>query len=202
MLFIIAALLPNVSVAKSRQADSALINFFNNVKTLSADFKQVVLDEELVMIQETSGKLWIQRPGKFRWNYLLPYQQQIISNGSKIWTYDIDLAQVTVRPMTKALGQTPASLIAGKGRIKDKFIIKHQGKIGSLDWTQLTSKDKESQFGKVRVGFENGQIKILEMIDNFGQTTRIVLSKVRQNKKINSKKFQFKAPEGVDVVGQ
>ena len=202
-LMIALLLLPGLSPAPAMAAKTdSLQRFFRDVKTYSAHFDQVVLDEGLNLIQESSGNLWIQRPGKFRWHYDKPFEQHIVGDGEKVWSYDVELQQVTVRPMTGALGYTPAILMAGRGRLKDNFTVKPLGRQGSLEWTQMMPKKKDGGFEDIRIGFENGRIRVLEMVDSFDQTTRLTLSEAKENKKINPDKFSFKVPQGVDVVGQ
>jgi len=202
-LIIALLLLPGLSLAPAMAAKTdSLQRFFRDVKTYSAHFDQVVLDEGLNLIQESSGNLWIERPGKFRWHYDKPFEQHIVGDGEKVWSYDVELQQVTVRPTTGALGYTPAILMAGRGRLKDNFTVKPLGRQGSLEWTQMMPKKKDGGFEDIRIGFENGRIRVLEMVDSFDQTTRLTLSEAKENKKIDPDKFRFKVPQGVDVVGQ
>lgn len=191
----------DTGAAKKPPRDN-LQRFFQNVKTYSAAFNQVVLDEGLNVIQESSGRLWIQRPGKFQWAYNQPFKQYIIGDGEKVWVYDVELKQATVREMQGALGQTPAILLAGKGRLMQNFKVKRLGRQGKLEWMQMIPRNKDGGFEDIRLGFEGRRLRMLEMIDGFGQTTRVTLSDARENKKIDPKRFRFTPPEGVDVVGQ
>lgn len=201
-------LLTSVLVATTLTAGGAstgpddLRRFFKDVHSFTARFNQVVLDESLNMLQESSGTLWIQRPNRFRWNYDVPFEQQIVGDGKKIWVYDVELQQVTVRQLTGGLGNTPAILLAGRGVLDDDFTVKALGVQGKLQWLQLIPKVNDGGFEDIRVGFEKGKIRMLEMIDGFGQTTRIALRDAAENVKINPKKFEFDPPPGVDVVQQ
>jgi outer membrane lipoprotein carrier protein len=177
-----------------------LRKFFSGTQTLTAQFKQVVLDEALSPIQESSGTLWISRPDKFRWNYEKPFKQEIVSDGSKISLYDKELSQVTERPLTGGLGYTPAVLLAGRGRLEDNFVVKALDPQGSVQWAQLVPKNKDGGFESIRVGFDAGKLRTLEMVDGFGNTTRVNLENVRENAPIGPEKFQFTAPAGVDVL--
>ncbi len=188
--------------ASPKKGTDSLYRFFNEVRSYSARFNQVVLDEALNTIQESSGRLWITRPNKFRWDYDKPFRQLIVSNGKKIWVYDEELQQVTVRAMTGGLGDTPAVLLAGKGSLDDNFVVKKLGAQGKLEWVQLLPKRKDGGFEDIRIGFEKGKLRVLEMIDGFGQTTRVTLRAGRENVKIDSAKYAFKPPQGVDVVGE
>lgn len=203
MLRLIALLaLTFPGLAAQAAAPQDLHRFFNQVQSYSARFEQVVLDEAMNPIQESSGNLWIQRPGKFRWQYSVPFEQQIVADGKQVWVYDVDLKQVAVRRLAGALGSTPAMLLAGQGRLETGFEIKDLGKQGELDWVQMKPKKNDGGFEDIRIGFEKGRIRILEMIDGFGQITRVTLKDAKENNKIAADKFQFKPPKGVDVISE
>lgn len=204
MLSLLLAVLPSVVPAANPAPDptASLKRFFSDVHSYQARFNQVVLDESLNTIQESSGTLWIERPDKFRWDYDLPFKQQIVADGVRIWVYDPELKQVTVRPLTGGLGDTPAMLLAGKGKLDNGFTVKSLGAQGKLAWAQLIPKRKDGGFEDIRIGFEQGRLRMLEMVDGFGQTTRVTLHAPKENKKIDAAKFKFTPPKGVDVVGE
>jgi len=197
---IVLFVLSFASLAAQAAATQDLQRFFNKVQRYSARFDQVTLDEAMNPIQESSGNLWIQRPGKFRWNYTVPYEQQIVGDGKQVWVYDVELKQAAVRRMEGALGATPAILLSGKGALEGVFVIKDLGHQGELDWVQLTPKKNDGGFENIRIGFEKGKIRTLEMIDGFGQTTRVTLRDDKENTQISADKFTFKPPAGVDVI--
>jgi outer membrane lipoprotein carrier protein len=199
----ISTLVPGAgAAAPAPSGEASLRRFFNDVHSVHARFNQVVLDEALNTIQESSGTLWIERPNKFRWDYDVPFKQQIVSDGKTIWVYDKELQQVTVRALTGGLGDTPAVLLAGRGRLEEKFTIKSLDKQGSLAWAQLIPKSKDGGFEDIRLGFEQGRLRVLEMIDGFGQTTRVTLRDAKENLRIEPATFIFIPPKGVDVVGE
>jgi len=202
--FLFLAFLPLLAHAASTALDptASLKHFFSEVHSYQARFNQVVLDESLNIIQESSGTLWIERPDKFRWDYDLPFKQQIVADGTRIWVYDPELKQVTVRPLTGGLGDTPAMLLAGKGKLDANFTVKSLGAQGKLSWAQLIPKRKDGGFEDIRIGFEQGRLRMLEMVDGFGQTTRVTLQAPKENRKIDAAKFSFTPPKGVDVVGE
>ena len=190
-----------LSWAPEVQAANDLQRFFNDVQSYTAKFSQVVLDESFNLLQESSGTLWIQRPDKFRWDYDIPFEQHIVGDGERIWVHDVELQQVTVRRVSGGLGATPALLLAGRGKLDENFSVNSLGLQGQLEWTQLIPKNKDAGYEEIRIGFENGRIRILEMIDGFGQTTRIALRDATENVEINAGKFVFEPPPGTDVVG-
>lgn len=183
-------------------ANDPLQRFFKDVYSYQATFKQVVLDEGLNTLQESSGTLWIERPNKFRWDYEIPFKQHIVGDGKQIWVYDEELQQVTVRQMKGALGYTPAILLAGGGKLTDNFTVKKLKKQGKLQWMEMIPKKNDGGFEDIRLGFEGNSLRLLEMVDGFGQTTRITMSNNRENYKIRNSLFKFTPPKGVDVIRQ
>ena len=125
-----------------------LDRFFTNFKTFRADFTQVVLDENLEPLEESSGRLWIARPGRFRWDYHPPFAQQIVADGSRVWVYDLELEQVTVRDQHKTLQHTPAMLLSDTGNVSLDYIIEDLGRQGSVDWISLIPRNTDVSFLK------------------------------------------------------
>lgn len=179
----------------------SLHRFFNEVNRYTAFFTQVVLEDGRRPIQESKGRLWIERPNKFRWNYESP-KQQIVSDGERLWIYDEELKQVTVRPLKQGLLDTPAMLLAGRGRVEDQFTVKDLGTENSIAWVQLLPKRKDSGVDEVRLGFESGRLKVFELLDALGQTTRYTLHSGLENQPIDPSRFTFTPPPGTDVVGE
>lgn len=200
--FIAMMLMLAANPAAQAAATQDLHRFFNQVQSYSARFEQVVLDEALNPIQESSGNLWIQRPGKFRWHYSVPYEQHIVADGKQVWVYDVELKQVAVRRLAGALGNTPAMLLAGQGRLESSFEIRDLGHQGELDWVQMKPRNSDGGFENIRIGFEKGRIRTLEMTDGFGQITRVTLRDAKENAKIVADKFKFTPPKGVDVINE
>jgi outer membrane lipoprotein carrier protein len=202
-------LLPMLFLAGLAQAADApksgidsLRRFFSEVNSFSARFNQVVLDERLSPIQESSGTLWIERPNKFRWDYEKPYKQRIVADGERLWVYDVGLQQVSVRALSGGLGDTPAMLLAGRGRLEDNFTIKPLSAQNDIEWVQLSPRRKDSGYEDIRIGFAQGKLRVLEMVDGFGQVTRVTFQSSRENPRIEPNRFSFTPPDGVDVVGE
>ena len=177
-----------------------LDRFFGEFKTLRAEFSQVVLDENLVSLEESSGRFWIARPGQFRWDYNSPFKQQIVADGSRIWVYDIELEQVTVRNQESTLEHTPAMLLSGSGDVTSNYTVEDLGRQGSIDWVSLRSRSSGSNFSEVQLGFENDTLKLIQLLDQLDRVTRIVLSRVEKNPSIPADLFSFKVPTGVDLI--
>ncbi len=173
--------------------------FLKVTKSLSADFKQVLINEAGNPTQTSFGEFYLQRPGKFRWDYKRPFQQQIVSNSGKVWFYDTDLEQVTVKKVDESLGSTPALLLSGDVVLEDNYTMENQGTDGELQWVKLLPKSQESSFKYVLIGLSKGTLAGMELSDNFGQLTRIYFSNVIVNAPLKQTLFEFQAPKGVDV---
>lgn len=176
--------------------------FFNDVRAIRADFNQQVLDPQDKALQQTSGTMLLLRPGRFRWDYTKPYQQLIIANGEKVWLYDPDLEQVTVKKMDAALGSTPALLLSSDANIEDNFIVREMGIEHDLAWVELTPKNKESGFEKLLLGFGEKNLTHMELRDSFGQLTRLIFTNIQRNPELDPAQFDFVPPQGVDVIGE
>lgn len=180
-----------------------LDHFFNEVRTYSAKFQQVVLDEEFNPIEESSGRVLIKRPGRFRWNYEPPGEHRIISDGEKVWVYDVELEQVTVRSLKEAVGKTPAGLLAGGADIDEQFDVTDLGQVnGPLYWVRMVPTGEDVGFEDIRIGFEDGRLRVLELVDGLDQTTRITMTDGEENEPISDSQFEFTPPDGVDVIDE
>lgn len=142
-----------------------------------------------------------ERPGKFRWSYEKPYEQLIVGDGTRIWFYDRDLEQVTVRALDAALGSSPAALLAGSSEIEKSFRLTDLGLQGDIEWLEAIPKARESTFEWVRLGFtQKGVLKTMELHDHFGQTTVLTFSGLEQNPVLAPELFEFSPPQGADVI--
>lgn len=181
---------------------SSLKKFYAETHAMRADFYQIVTDKQGRKVQEVYGQMQLERPNKFRWDYNKPFEQQIISDGKKVWLYDTDLAQVTVRELSKALGSSPAALLAGESGLETNFKLINAYRKDNLDWVSTSPKDADSGFNKISLGFKSEQLQAMDLVDTFGHQTRIVFSKIEHNPSLDAKAFLFKPPKGVDVVGE
>lgn len=199
ILFAVLFALPLVAFASSVDT---LKQFVRGTQSARAQFNQSVLDKNRVTVQEASGTMQFSRPGKFRWDYVKPYQQQLVGDGSKLWIYDAELEQVTVRKLDQALGSSPAALLAGNNEIEKNFVLKDVGASNGLNWLEATPKGKETNFEIVRMGFNAKDLKVMELRDYFGQTTVIRFSQLEKNPRLSSELFKFTPPKGADVIGE
>lgn len=198
-LLLVSGLLVNTAYADGIKS---LKDFYHNTDAMRANFVQVVTDSQGEAIQEVEGTMQLQRPNKFRWDYNKPYEQQIISDGKEVFLYDTDLEQVTVRSLNQTLGTSPASLLAGGADVENSFDLKDiQGQDG-LDWVEALPKGEDSGYERILLGFKGSDLRKMELLDSFKNTTSIAFSAVERNPKLEVADFLFKAPEGVDVIGE
>lgn len=197
-------LLPFLLAVQTASADgmSSVKAFYEQTKSVRANFHQVVTDKQGRKVQEVDGEMQLLRPNKFRWDYRKPYEQQIISDGNQVWLYDTELAQVTVRSLNKSIGSSPAALLAGGAEIDKTFKMMNAVAKDKLEWVNAIPTDKESGFERILMGFNANKIQELSLVDSFGHTTKIVFTQVEVNPVLEDKNFLFKAPKGVDVVGE
>lgn len=179
--------------------------FLDGTRTARAEFSQTVMAKNGRKPNFSSGTMAISRPGKFRWQIEKPYPQLIVGDGEKVWLYDPELKQVTVKKVGAALGGTPAALLAGDGGIaalEKSFTLREAGEKDGLDWIEAVPKVQDSGFERVRMGFAGNELRSMELADNFGQMTTLLFSKLERNPTIPATQFRFVAPAGVDVLGE
>jgi len=191
-------LLPGVAHATALER---LEQFMSQTQSARGEFEQRIYDRNRRLIQQSSGTLAFLRPGKFRWSYAKPYPQLIVGDGERVWIYDEDLKQVTVRKLDAALGATPAALLAGNNDAMKAFVLRDDGREGDLEWLIATPRNKESNFERIRIGFSAAGLARMELTDAFGQTTDLRFIALDRTPGLDPGLFQFVPPPGADVIG-
>jgi len=176
--------------------------FLRDTRSARAAFEQKVYDREQRLVQGSTGRFEFERPGRFRWETTRPFEQLIVGDGEQVWIYDPDLKQVTVRAMGKALGATPAALLAGSADVERAFTFAEGGRTDGLEWLVATPREKESGFDRIRLGFGASGLEAMELADHFGQTTLLRFSRIERNVTTGAAEFRFTPPKGVDVLGE
>lgn len=192
------------AAASSATPSSNLVNLLNSVRSMQANFTQIVYDNRGKQIQQSYGRMAMMRPGKFRWEITRPIPQLIIANESRLWIYDSDLQQVTVRSLKQAAGETPALLLSDVNRVLDKgYTVKQlQGKSQGWRWFVLIPRNVDNMFASIQMGFMNGQIHEMRLQDHLGHTTMIQFRNARINTKLSFLLFTFKPPAHVDIIDE
>lgn len=199
------AALPSGGASAQEVTESAgearVRGFLEEVLTLRADFTQSLFDSELELVQESHGTLLIKRPGRFRWDYVNPYEQLILADGERVWMYDSDLEQATVRELDATLASTPAMLLSGAGDITEGYRFGESYERDGVTWVELAPRQQDTDFQAVRIGFGTDNIRYMELRDTLDQITRIEFSAVKRNPELADTQFVFVPPPGTDVIG-
>ena len=169
-------------------------------ESFRADFTQSVFDEDGYRIAMSLGTVVFRRPNRFRWDYDPPGAQTIVADGRELWWYDVDLQQVTVRSVEKTLDGTPAALLAGPREAGEHFLISSLPSTDDLEWIELVPRDAGAGFRTIRVGMRGVEMLAVEMLDGFGQTTRIDFFDAEYNPHVSDELFRFEPPPEADVV--
>lgn len=215
----------------ARDAVTQLRSFVKDVQSGRGSFTQTVTSPDGKKTRKSAGTLEFLRPNRFRFAYTAPTEQLIVGDGHKVWLFDADLNQVTVRPMSQALGATPAALLSGGSLDKD-FVLSNVPAGAALaasssgaasatptvlqatktatapatasvvNWVEARPRNKDGQFQSVRVGFRQGQLAELEILDSFGQRSRLTFTQFESHAKVAADRFQFTPPKGADVLDQ
>ena len=185
-------------------ADSArarLDAFARGISSIAADFSQQVYDPNGAAGKGSSGTLALRAPRQFRWDVAKPYQQLIVADGEKVWVYDPDLEQVTVRAQGTAEAHSPLTVLTDLSQLDRDFSTSEQGTHDGLVWLRLKSKDKEPQFAYCDLGFDANGLVRMDFEDTLGNRTTIAFSHWQRNPKLPHGTFHFTPPKGVDVIG-
>ena len=176
-------------------------DFFNDLRTLEADFDQQVVDSDQRVVQSSQGHMWIQRPGLFRWNYKTPYIQQIVADGERLWTYDEDLEQVSVQSVSDVLTSTPAMLLSGSQPLEEVFVIEELTSGSMEKQVLLTPKSSDSNVTAITLYFDVDTLVGMRADDSFGNRTTFSFFNLKRNRQIDQLIFRFNPPANTDVIG-
>jgi outer membrane lipoprotein carrier protein len=176
--------------------------YLAGLATWSADFTQTIDDGHGKVVRSAAGKLYLQKPGKFRWDYIEPSEQLILADGKRIWFYDKDLQQANVRDMDANLASTPAVLLSGGGSVGSQFDVTALPPKDGMEWYQLIPKRPDTDFQLVRIGFTKGELTSMFLADKLNQVTQLTFSHSQRNAKFAPDLFSFTPPAGVDVIGR
>ncbi|MCG8371269.1 MAG: outer membrane lipoprotein chaperone LolA [Proteobacteria bacterium] len=194
--------LASAAPAAGEEAGEALVDdFVNEVVTLQGRFEQALLDPAGTVIERSSGTLEIERPGRFRWSYTEPYEQWLVADGLNVWSYDVDLAQVTVKPQSEALASTPALLLGGGDEALAQFRFESVTEEKGTTYVRMVPVDASSGFEGMELGFSGGQLHRMVFYDNLDQTTLVSLYDVKLNEPVDAERFAFAVPDDADLVG-
>jgi outer membrane lipoprotein carrier protein len=181
--------------------EALIENFIDGVHTMRGRFEQSLVDSSDTIVESSSGTFEVRRPGQLRWTYEQPYEQLLVADGLNVWSYDVDLAQVTVKPQAEVLSSTPALLLGGTHDVLEDFKYDGSFEDRGTEWVRLLPRDPDSNFESVELGFSDGTLTRMIFADNLDQTTLVAMHDVVLNEPIDPERFRFVPPVGVDVVG-
>ncbi|MCG5500955.1 outer membrane lipoprotein chaperone LolA [Ectothiorhodospira lacustris] len=190
----------SLSPVLADDARARLDHFFQEMTSFEAVFEQMVINERDEVLQHAQGKVYLKRPGQFRWDYQTPYNQQIVADGQYLWTYDEDLAQATVQEMGAVLGRTPIMLLSEPRALEEDFEVASEGSHQGLSWLSLTPHSGDTDFQRILIGLDERTVRMMVLYDQFGQQTRIRFEDMQLNTRIPDARFRFEPPAGVDVM--
>lgn len=197
-LLLLAAGLLGAGPARATALE-ALQAFVDQAKSGRASFVQTISAPDGAKTQRSSGRFEFLRPNRFRFSYDKPFEQLIVADGEQVWLHDLDLEQVTVRPIAQALGATPAALLAG-GKVDQDFKLEALPDADGLQWLRATPRQAEGGIQALKIGFRGATLAEVEIQDAFGQRSRLVFSGVELNVKLGPERFRFSPPKGADVI--
>lgn len=194
------ALLAGTALAGARDE---LATFTNGLKGLQGQFTQKVFNPNGGLKESSSGRVALSVPDLFRWEYAKPYEQLIVADGKKVWIYDADLEQVTVREQGNEAQNSPLAALLKPNELDSRFDVSEGPAEQGLDWMTLTPKrnDSASGFEVARLGFSDGQLVQMEVVDATGQRIQVHFSGWKRNPAFAADTFTYRPAAGVDVVG-
>jgi outer membrane lipoprotein carrier protein len=191
-----------ITAAAPTQASAvaALREFLAQTKTARGEFTQQVTRGTAKAAPPSSGTFEFERPGRFRWTYVRPYEQVLVADGERLFLYDKDLNQVTVKKMSAALPASPASILFGGNEFERDFVVSDAGSRDGIDWLTATPRAKDAQFERIEIGFRDGVPAAMVIADAFGQTSRLSFGRFERNARLDPQAFRFAPPPGADVL--
>ncbi len=175
--------------------------FFSQTTTYFAEFHQLILDEGLHVVEETTGLMWMNRPDRFRWEYFEPFAQTIVGDGTDVWIYDPELQQTTVRHFSDVVNRSAAEILAGMDNVEEFYHVEDKGVQGEIAWVLLEPKEEDTgQFQSMHLGFDKRTLSVIQVLENLGNTTRLQFYDSITNEEFDKATFLFEVPEGVDLI--
>jgi len=173
--------------------------FLSQVRTLEAEFTQTILEDGAGKETEAKGRLLLERPSKFRWDYTEPNPQQIVADGRQVWFYDPELHQASVQRQEQALAGTPALLLASAEPLEKHFTVNDLGTQEGMQWVELLPKDEEVQFDRILIAFRDERVNRMDVADKLGHLMRFRFTYLVQNGPIDEALFKFNPPPGYEL---
>jgi outer membrane lipoprotein carrier protein len=201
IIFIVLFIIHTSVNARTPAAD--LTQLLSSIQTLQANFTQTINDNKGKQSEQSIGHMALERPGKFRWSVTKPVAQLVVANGTRLWIYDPQLEQVTIRLLNKEVDNTPVLLLSNPAvAIEKNYTVQSLKNAAFMQWFVLLPKNRDSMLAFIKMGFANGQIREMELRDHLGHNTVIEFYNVSMNCPVSASLFSFKPPAHTDVIDE
>lgn len=197
--FLILGLLSR-GAALAQDARAELESLLDEIVDLTASFEESLYDADGELLDISSGRFSLLRPGRFVWHYDEPFEYIVVADGDSLWTYDVEFEQVTRAPISD-LDNSPFMLLSGDGRLGDAFDVANLPSADGRRWIEMSPRDGSADFSAARIAFADGVPGALELVDSLSQLTRIDFEEIEINGGIDRELFEFEPPPGVNVAG-
>ena len=187
-------------VASTEAGAAQLDRFMNDLQSMQAAFTQTVKDSNGKLVEQSNGTLSIKKPGKFHWDYARPNAQTIVSDGKRLWLFDPELEQVTIRRAELSINGTPAVLLSGQGNWRDSFVVNHVENHDGMTVINLDPKQTDSDFKLLQLALRNNTLVAMSLTDKLAQTTLLEFKNFKRNGKVSDSEFNFVPPKNADVI--
>jgi outer membrane lipoprotein carrier protein len=181
-------------------AQAQLREFVNGTSIARGEFTQRSSRSAGQRVETASGVFAFSRPGRFRWEVRKPFEQLMVADGERLYFFDRDLNQVTIRKLSGALGATPAAILFGSNELERAFTVRDTGPQDGLEWLEAVPKSRDAGFEQIRIGFRTGLPEAMEVVDSFGGTTRFTFRGLERGVRLEPETFRFVVPKGADVI--
>jgi len=188
--------------AHAQSARAQLERFSGGLETLHARFEQKVIGGDGAIQDGSTGEVWLQRPGQFRWEYGGEFPEVVVADGKNIWIYDEVLEQVTVKDQSQAAANSPLTLLTDLDQLDEQFEVREAGESEQWQLLELRSRNMETDFERILLGLRDDSLQLMVMEDAFGLRTEISFGEVIRNSELDPELFKFTPPESADVIGE
>lgn len=200
-LFLLACI-ALTGAAPAAELPVPLRQFSAGLDSLDGRFTQQTFGPNGEAQEASTGRVALKAPNRFRWDYEVPFAQSIIADGDRIWVYDPELEQASVKPQAEAEQDTPLAALLDPDALARQFEVADDGEADGLRWISLRPRNPEAGIGQARLGFVDGELRAMQLVDSLQQRSELRFSDWQRNTPVDAARFRFVPPEGVDVVGE
>lgn len=166
---------------------ATLSGYLNGLTTVETDFTQINADGTI-----TTGKIYIQRPGRVRFEYAPPDKSVVIAGGQQLAIFD---AKSNQPPEQYPLKRTPLNLILAE----DIDLGRANMVVGQSDdgtSTRILAQDPEHpEYGSIELVFTADPVELRQwiIIDDLGAETTVILGEMQKGGKLAASLFDITA---------